>query len=216
MSPNQPQTSPQQPYAPQQPYVPYVPQVRSQPFQHTYRMVVSVNGEPIQERLMDATPINPPIRHSVNVKPQLSEYMRMLREVLSDETLTTNAWGYDLPGEYERLSATHRVHPRNTADLDGETVEIRLTIHHNQHVIFDTPRTLHHYNPLCRYSSDLYEVFNYICDSIYGEIVINDRRFMWENHALINHYRYNIMQIKKLTADERRDKLRQIVDGQKN
>lgn len=174
----------------------------------------------IVEREFSADYFNPVVRYSVDVRDMIPSIISRLQKTLSKRNLD---FVYDLAdgGEINLLSSyKDELRKYNkfidnklekpdvvTQNINGKVirgVECKFGLYINNNPIVERNFYVDKFNPASRFSIDIIDIVNSICEEIFEYLKEEDVKHMWNDYDLINIYGLYIHQIRELKSYERK------------
>lgn len=187
--------------------------------EYVYKLTVSVNEykptnsknkrytnkRKIVEHIFDGKRYNPPIRYSVFIKDIAQSYSKKFIDLFTSTDKELNMFYSD---DVEMSNPKYK----NKTKKGNFELKFLLTLNNNIVIEYDTDFSEHIkgdviYNELATQSFDLYTLVTECIEDIKTDILDKDKRFLWDNNYLIKHFGYNVYDLKKLSDEERSQKI---------
>ena len=192
----------------------YVPRVKK----HTnyFNFILYQGSEVLVTKILNADKFNPLTRYSVDIRNLIPSINQRLQRTLSSRNLDYGDENYDFirmykdardaikrPSGVKLEKPEYKVQVINDRQIRG--VECRFGLYINTNPIVERDFYVDGYNPATRFSTELPEIVNEICNDIYRNIKENDEKNMWDDYYLIKNFGIRSQQNRELSFNKRRE-----------
>lgn len=179
------------------------------------------------EKCFDADAFNPFTRYSIDIRDILPQSITKLQKVLSkkrydvcmdvgnDQEIDFLRYNNKMinlyPNEYKSIMKySPKSINQEIEDKIIRGVECKIGLYINENTIVERVFYVDGFNPVSRYSMDVYDAVMDIVYDIFNSIKKNDIKNMWDDYDLINRKGLNINQIRDLSRGKRAFLLRSL------
>jgi hypothetical protein len=185
------------------------------------------------EKAFDADQFNPFTRYAIDIRDILPKAITRLQKTLSKKSYDvifevgredinnadSSNYSYNLYHHYQSIIHTPigRIgyyNPQSIVQHIEEKVirgvECKIGFYINNKPIVERLFYVDGFNPVARWSFDVYYTVVEIADQIFEKIKKRDIQNMWDDYMLINYKGYSISQIREFSSAKREDLLRKL------
>lgn len=179
---------------------------------NNFRFSVYNKDSLIIERIFTADVFNPSIR--VDIRENIPHFIQKLQDVLSGDYYPNDEYGKYLnwyKKELKKYNISVESNLKNTNRFSkqfGESSDCKFVLYINDNTIVERDFYVNNYNPEKRFSFELKDLIDEICETAFQSLKRDDMNYIWDDNDLMNIYGLYINQIRELSPEKRKEYIR--------
>lgn len=183
--------------------------------ENNFKFGVYQDKKVLVERIFSADQLNPFTRYSVDIRVLIPDILEQLVDVFQRDDVSFSYLNYDFKNFNESEINKYEKNVRSDFKYNPKTnkfgsVDLNFGLYINDKPIVEREFYVKEFNPEVIHSIDLINLITFICEDIIEHLKLKDVRHMWEDYDIINHYNYNIQQVRSIPENKRRSMLKKI------